>query len=323
MRAIAPFVVAAALAACTSKGTSSPDAATPPPASTGPAIWVTRTAAIDPTALPLLDQHYVTDAPKKTYVFVCDAQMFQQTNGPGAQKEGEWLDEARGTYDVTRKVFFEGSVSYPSASFTITTTADQRTIEGDGFPFGVASGTFPVAESDPGYAYDRNPNEITAQKISFSIPRSPAPASAASCIYKEVGITLDGVQLHGPLDSTGKDELAYQLQDRCTGAPQPGGGYHRHALSECTPHIHEPNALVGYALDGFGIFSPYDASGKELTSADLDECHGVVSEIAWEGAATTMYHYVLTRDFPYTVGCFRGTPTRNAFPALPGAPPQK
>jgi len=46
--------------------------------------------------------------------------------------------------------------------------------------------------------------------------------------------------------------------------PQPGGGYHRHALSECTPHIHERNALVGYALDGFGIFSPYDQNGKEL-----------------------------------------------------------
>jgi hypothetical protein len=35
-----------------------------------------------------------------------------------------------------------------------------------------------------------------------------------------------------------------------------------------------------------------------------------------------MYHYVLTRDFPYSVSCFRGTPTRSAFPPLPGAPPQ-
>jgi hypothetical protein len=121
----------------------------------------------------------------------------------------------------------------------------------------------------------------------------------------------------------GRDELAYQLQDVCTGDAQPGGGYHRHSLGECTPHIHEKSALVGYALDGFGIFSPYAKDGSEITSADLDECHGATSEITWEGQAVTMYHYVLTRDFPYTVACFRGIPTRNAFPPLPGAPSEQ
>ena len=289
---------------------------------TAPTIWLQRSSSIDPSALPLRDQAYVTDVPKTGFVFVCDAKAYQQTGGPGALKTGDWLNVAAGTYDMTKKVLVQGNDYYDEAAFDLTTTDAARLVKGNGFPLGVPTGVFPVRSDDPAAQYDPNPNQLTTQDISFSIPRVPAIAAAASCVYKEIGITLDGVQVHNPLDSEGRDELAYQLQDVCTGAPQPGGAYHRHALSECTPHIHENVALVGYALDGFGIFSPFDATGKELTSADLDECHGTTSEIAWEGKTVTMYHYVMTRDFPYSVACFRGTPTRNAFPALPGAPPQ-
>lgn len=327
--ALALALTCAALAlGCSAAGTAAPMDAGAPEASGGPSvteptIWVRPSPSLDPRALPLRDQGYVTNAPKRGYVFVCDPRMAQQTNAPAAQQDGDWVHQAAGTYDMTSKLFFQGNVYYASAQFAVTSKNNERLIAGNGFPMGVPTGTFPVAPSDPAYAFDRNPNSVTAQAISFSIPRTPTPAKSASCTYKEVGITLDGVPLHGPLDSTGRDELAHEIQDVCTGGPQPGGGYHRHALSECTPHIHDRNALVGYALDGFGLFSPYDANGKELTTADLDECHGVTSEIAWEGTTVTMYHYVLTRDFPYAVSCFRGTPTRNAFPPLPGAPPQR
>jgi hypothetical protein len=310
-----------ALTACNS-GKASSSGVPAPRKVTGPAIWIQPSSSINPTALPLRDQYYVTDAPKHGYVYTCDPKMFQQTNAPGAQQDGPWINTAAGTYDVTNKPVFRGRVYYRNAEFTITTSKERRAIKGNGFPLREPTGAFPVQASDPAYKYDRNPNHITAQGISFSIPGNPTPTNSASCTYKEVGITLDGVQVHGPLDSTGRDELAHEIQDVCTGGPQPGGGYHRHALSECTPHIHERNALVGYALDGFGIFSPYDQNGKELTTADLDECHGTTSQIPWQGKTVTMYHYVMTRDFPYTVACFRGTPTRNALPALPGAPPQ-
>ena len=73
------------------------------------------------------------------------------------------------------------------------------------------------------------------------------------------------------------------------------------------PHAQEHNALVGYALDGFGIYSMYDANGKEYSNADLDACHGITSEVLWDGKLTTMYHYVLTKEYPYTIGCFKGT----------------
>jgi len=309
--------------ACSSPSTTSPSSPPDSPVVATPAIWLQRSSSIDPTVLPLRDQAYLTSGPKKGFMFVCDPRAFSQVGGPGARAQGSWLHAAAKTYDVTKKLFVQGNVYRDDARFTITTTDDARTISGNGLPFGVPSGLFPVQPSDPAAAYDPNPNEITPQTIAFSIPRNPTVDDSPSCTYKRIGITLDGVQLHGPLDSEGRDEMAYQLQDVCSGAAEPGGAYHRHALSECTPHIHERNALVGYALDGFGIFSPYDKDGNELTTADLDECHGTTSQIEWEGRAVTMYHYVLTRDFPYSVSCFRGKPTRNAFPALPGAPVER
>ena len=62
----------------------------------------------------------------------------------------------------------------------------------------------------------------------------------------------------------------------------------------------------------------YDAEGKELTDADLDACHGRVSTVMWDGKAQAMYHYVVTREYPYTVGCFVGTPQRVAQGGRPG-----
>jgi hypothetical protein len=302
--------------------TTSPPPAAPGEPVTEPTIWLEPSPSIDPTALPLRDQYYTTSGAMPGYVYVCDPFMYRQSGAPGSRRDGDWIDATASTYDMTTKLFFAGNVFYPNAQLSITTEGDRRAVAGNGLPVGAPTGTFPVSPNDPAFAYDGNPNQVTAQAISFSVPLAPVAAAAPSCVYKEVGITLDGIQIHNPLDSTGRDELAHELQDVCTGGPQPGGGYHRHALSECTAHIHEPAALVGYALDGFGIYSPYDDAGRELTTADLDECHGTTSMVDWDGQQVLMYHYVMTRDFPYTVSCFRGTPTRNAFPPLPGAPPQ-
>lgn len=317
-RALALFLVACG-----------PRAVAPGPAHlavTTPAIWLTQSASIDPKRLPLCDQCYdavSAGAPKKGRAFVCDALAYQQKNGPGG-KGGPWLDVAHGTFDFTARPVEGGQVYWDDARFDISASGDQRVFSGNGLPLGTPTGVFPLPDGDPAHQYDSNPNAISAQDIAFALPLAPViDPQGPHCSYKRVGITLDGIQLHGPIDSHGRDEIAYQLQDVCTGDPQPGGAYHHHVLSECMPHIHEPNALVGYALDGFGIFSPFDASGKELTSADLDECHGIVSAIDWDGQTVTMYHYVLTRDFPYTVTCFRGKPVRNAFPPLPGAPAEQ
>src|SRR5207247_1320963 len=117
-------------------------------------------SSIDPTAHPLSDQAYVTDAPKQGYIYVCDAQMFQQTNAPGSVKPGDWIDHTANTYDVTKKLFIAGNVFHDDAKFTITTSANQRLIVANGLPLDVPTGVFPVSVSDPAYDYDPNPNQI-------------------------------------------------------------------------------------------------------------------------------------------------------------------
>lgn len=70
----------------------------------------------------------------------------------------------------------------------------------------------------------------------------------------------------------------------------------------------EHSPLFGYALDGFGIFGPRSEGGKLVTNDDLDECHGHTHEIDWDGEKLEMYHYHLNNQYPYSIGCFRGTP---------------
>ncbi len=125
-----------------------------------------------------------------------------------------------------------------------------------------------------------------------------------------VGVISNGVPLFNALDDAGRDAVAHEVQDHCNGHPMKQGEYHYHGPSSCIKGATDNNTLIGYALDGFGIYSMFDADGKELTNRDLDECHGRVSRVMWDGKEVNMYHYVLTREYPYTVGCFKGTPVQ-------------
>ena len=69
----------------------------------------------------------------------------------------------------------------------------------------------------------------------------------------------------------------------------------------------DAEGLRGYALDGFPIYASYEDE-KEVTSTDLDMCHGHTHAILHMGASTVRYHYHVTSDAPYILGCFKGTP---------------
>jgi hypothetical protein len=66
--------------------------------------------------------------------------------------------------------------------------------------------------------------------------------------------------------------------------------------------------LVGYALDGYGVYVVKSANGTLPTNTELDRCHGTTSVVQWDGKRRRIYHYVATLEYPYTVGCFHGTP---------------
>lgn len=297
----------------TTTDTSSGDSAPSKPASSSPTTEAatstiegvaTHSDSFDIHAIPLGDGN-VSSSPKVGYVYSCT----QTFNGGGAEHAGDWIQGS--VWDMTKKISVEGSVSWPSATFSTYFEGVQRLLKGDGLPVGSKTGIFPIARTDPAYTYDRNPNSITAYTVSYLLPASPVVAANASCVpMGAIGYALNGVAIYNALDDAGRDAVAHEVQDTCDGHPQGAGQYHYHGPSPCMPHVDEENAVVGFALDGFPITSLYGANGKIYTNADLDACHGMTSTIMLDGKEVTTYHYVLTEEYPYTVGCFRGTPVR-------------
>jgi hypothetical protein len=270
--------------------------------------------APDPTNLPLGDGK-LSDSPKAGYVWACQV----NPAGGGAQAVGPWIDEAAGTWDMTRKVAVDGAVTWPS-QFSIAVEGDRRIIAWNDLP-DHPTGTFPIARGDDAYQYDRNPNSIREQRMEIDLPVAPQLAAEPTCAPNAVGVLLSGAVLFNALDAPGRDAVAHETQDACQGHPQRTGVYHYHSLSSCLLPPDDgsaPSPLVGYALDGFGIYGPRDENGNELSSADLDACHGRTSAVEWEGERVVMYHYVATLDYPYTVGCLMGPWSRDDLRTISG-----
>jgi hypothetical protein len=236
------------------------------------------------------------------------------TDAPGAQTEGSWFN-GDGTWDSTKKTSVDGAVEWPNAQLTITKQGGKRVISSNDLPTDHTTGEFPVSSSDDAYQVDRNPNSISEQSISIEVPLNPKVAASPTCVGGEVGVLKSGVALFNAVDAGGRDAVAYEVQDECDGHPQMQGLYHYHSVSTCVLADLDTGTgqskLVGYAFDGFGIYGPRGADGKELTNADLDECHGITSKVKFNGKVQKIYHYVATQEYPYTVGCFRGTSAVN------------
>lgn len=261
---------------------------------------------LDPTKLPLGDGKF-SSSPKVGFVFSCNTR-FQ--SGIGAFRDGAWI-KSDGTFDATAKAVVDGNVSWKNHKFETTLETDSRKITGNDLP-NYPTGIFPISASDDAFQYDRNPNRINQQMLGLMLPATPKMAARASCLgMGPVGVLLSGSWLFNTLDEGGRDAVAHETQDTCEGHPEQRGAYHYHNVLSCVLKQTGDSGLVGYALDGFGIFGPSE-NGHLLTNDDLDECHGHSSEILWNGKKVLMYHYHATLEFPYTIGCFKGRPSIRA-----------
>ncbi len=262
--------------------------------------------------VPLGDYKYVTDKAKKGYVYLCNVRK----DNPGSMVNGPWMHGT--TWNFLEKVSIDGAVNWPNAKFTNTLSGSSRILSTNALPINHTTGVFPVARSDDASKYDPNPNTISAQSISKTLPANPTYSDTPYCMGGESGIMLTGVPLFNAFDAGLRDAAAHELQDTCDGHPQGMGQYHYHSMSTCFKDI-DYKTVLGYAYDGFPITGPKVAKDKYLTTEDLDECHGLTSEILVDGKKKTTYHYVLTRDFPYSVSCFRGKPVSTGPSITPGA----
>jgi hypothetical protein len=253
----------------------------------------------------------ISTSPKKNNVMSCQTRF--NANAPGAHNTGDWI---KGNYwypDL--KPVVDGNVKWSGGGVKISIKGDTRKITTKSVPTHT-TGVYPVSRTDDAYQYDRNPNRIKKKTVSINLPANPEIATSASCVpMGMIGVAITGVAIYNALDGPGRDAVAHEIQDACNGHPQRSGQYHYHGPSECMTEIGKASnghsGLVGYALDGFGIYGSNGAGGKHLSNANLDTCHGHVEKVVWDGELRKIYHYHLTDEYPYTLGCFKGTAVSN------------
>jgi len=268
-------------------------------------VWFTLLVAISTqadeplaTTLPVGDGR-VSDHPQVGYVYACNRNF----RAGGARHVGAWFDGD--TWNPLEKPQVQGRVMWPDATFLVTQMQDRLSIKSNGLPINQPTGIFPIARDDPAYAFDTNPNPISAQTLAFDIPLQPTPAVDSGCLSMGmIGFTQTGIAFYNALDDAGRDAAAHEVQDLCDGHPQGKGQYHYHSSSPCLPGA-ERNKPIGWALDGYPILGMRDENGRLLKNADLDRCHGRTEQVDIDGRRYD-YAYRLTQEYPYTMGCFHG-----------------
>jgi hypothetical protein len=257
-------------------------------------------------SLPLGDSKVSTTGSGQGIIYLCR----RQGGGAMAPTAGPWINTAAGTYSLTAKPTVDGSNQWPNASFKAKVKKAVLKLIGNGLPTDHGTGNFPIRPTDDAYQYDRNPGTVSAHSLFYKLTAKPKRLAAPQCIGGMVGVARNGVPIFNALDATNHDAVAYEIQDACSGHPQQQGHYHYHGLPACISHGIESrhSTLIGWAFDGFPIYGPIGNKGRYMRLSDLDECHGHTHRIKYQGEAQKLFHYHATHEFPYTVGCYRGTP---------------
>ncbi len=277
-------------------------------------------ASVDLRHIPIGDGR-ISTKPQTGFLWSCRTQ-FGGLRRQGAHASGDWIGD-NATYNLTTKPTVNGRVYWPG-DFDITIKDRSRQIASNRLPQD-PTGNFPISPQDDAYAFDRNPNSIRSGTATLNLPANPQLAAPSCVPMGQVGILLNGGYLFNALDANGKDAVAHEIQDSCQGHPENRGTYHYHSITTCLDK-RDPgkghSALLGYALDGFGIYGHRLEGGKGATNSDLDVCHGHIHPVDWDGKQTQIYHYHATWEYPYTIGCYRGTPITVARPPRPERRPE-
>ena len=116
---------------------------------------------------------------------------------------------------------------------------------------------------------------ITPVKLSTSYTFATGPGGAAGPSSR--GIAFDGVVFDAPAPVS-NILAAYTLApfDDYGGHINLAAGYHYHAATGLTAKVTQTDghaAMIGYALDGFGIYERLSAAGTEYTDLDANRGH--------------------------------------------------
>lgn len=134
-------------------------------------------------------------------------------------------------------------------------------------------------ESSVGFANGPRGSGVSVRGLAFNGVRFDAPAPTHAIL---------GAHTLAPFDDAG-------------GHINLHAGYHYHAATGQTTKVEQKDghaAMIGYAMDGYGLFEQLDEAGNK--ASDLDECRGHYDDVRG-------YHYHVDKAGANNfIGCLRG-----------------
>ena len=203
----------------------------------------------------------------------------------GAEAGGIWLENGQ-VYDV------DGAFIENMASFYNDNTWLMYDANGDIYTTETEEDCANAANPDVGEEYENFcveclPAYVTGLTQTYLIPITPVKQSSSIEFGgfgppgqgngpSVRGIAFNGVRFDAPAPT---DAIlgAYTLApfDDAGGHINLNAGYHYHAATGVITQLTQDDghaAMIGYAIDGHGLYAYLDANGDEAT--DLDECRG-------------------------------------------------
>lgn len=249
------------------------------------------------------------------YKIVSNNTATDHTQGPwcptnindGIDKGGVWFEGGK-LYDVDGPFIKNLASFYSNATWKLYNPAN-----GEIYVTNTKEGCLAAARPDvdpnyKNYCVQCLPSYFPGIKKTYYLPVKPIKGSAVTAIMgmgTTVGIAFNGINFDPPAP-TQAILGAFTLApfDDAGGHVNGVTGYHYHAATGKSTKIKQTDghaAMIGYAMDGYGMFELLDESGKEST--DLDVSRG---------------HYDTKRGYHYHVASAGSNSFIKSFRGLPG-----
>jgi hypothetical protein len=168
--------------------------------------------------------------------------------------------------------------------------------------FGTTSSKYEAYNGDnPSFSTKINLNgtisdpTLLSQSLTYTIPRYPVLASShSSTTGGSIGIARNAVAYFNQYNGVGAalDSLEINNADQYLGHPTPtaaGAQYHYHYEPKYLTKTYSNTSFLGFLLDGFPVYGPYE-NGVKITTAMLDSYNGHVSATE-DYPNDKIYHY--------------------------------
>lgn len=222
--------------------------------------------------------------PTLCYVIQSNSQATEHPMGPWCpqhledekEKGGIWFKDGK-VYDVSGHFIAELAEFYHDEKWNLY-RLDGSVKVTDTKEGCLAAAKPDVEEEYQNFCVECLPDYFQHQVTTFVIPVTPQYQSSPQRFKRHggIGLAFNGVKFDPPAP-THAILAAHTIAplDDHGGHVNPHGGYHYHAATGSTKEIvqaddHAP--MIGYAIDGFGIFALLDKNGGK--PSDLDECGG-------------------------------------------------